>query len=44
VVFVIIEFHALHDMIAEPDADIGVRWMLVGVEVVFPRIVSRATE
>jgi hypothetical protein len=25
VIFVIIEFHALNDVIAEPDADIGVR-------------------
>ena len=25
VIFVIVEFHALNDMIAEPDADIGVR-------------------
>jgi hypothetical protein len=25
VVFVIVEFHALNDVIAEPDADIGMR-------------------
>ena len=30
VIFVIIEFHALNDMIAEPDADIGVRWDVSG--------------
>jgi len=41
---VIVEFHALNDMIAEPGADIGVGWMLLGIKAVLPRMVSRATE
>ena len=41
-IFVILEYHPLNDVIAEPDAVIG--WVLPGVAVVLPRIVSRGTE
>ena len=45
VIFVIVEFHALNDVIAEPNADIRVRVdVALGVDLVLPRMVSRATE